>query len=136
MINFDTYTNENKIKINSKWPYVPDHPCRILILGGSGSGKTNTLLNSINNQSDIDKIYLYPKDPYEAKYQYLINKREKVGLNHFKDPRAFIEYSDNIKDVYKNIEDYNPGQKRKILIVFDDIIADMINNKKLNPPVT
>ena len=136
MINFDNYTNENKIKINSKWPYVPDHPCRILILGGSGSGKTNTLLNSINNQSDIDKIYLYPKDPYEAKYQYLINKREKVGLNHFKDPRAFIEYSDNIKDVYKNIEDYNPGQKRKILIVFDDIIADMINNKKLNPPVT
>ena len=136
MINFDNYTNENKIKINSKWPYVPDHPCRILILGGSGSGKTNTLLNLINNQSDIDKIYLYPKDPYEAKYQYLINKREKVGLNHFKDPRAFIEYSDNIKDVYKNIEDYNPGQKRKILIVFDDIIADMINNKKLNPPVT
>ena len=94
------------------------------------------LANLINNQPDIDKIYLYAKDPYEAKYQYLINKREKVGLDHFKDPRAFIEYSNDMKDVYKNIEDYNPGKKRKMLIVFDDMIADMINNKKLNPVVT
>ena len=85
MINFDDYTNENKIKYNSKWPYIPDHPYRILIVGGSGSGKTNALLNLISNQPDIDKIYLYAKVPYEAKYQYLINKREKVGLDHFKD---------------------------------------------------
>ena len=79
MINFDDYTNENKIEHNSEWPYIPDHRYRILIIGGSGSGKTNTLLNLINTQPDIDKIYLYAKDPYEAKYQYLINKREKVG---------------------------------------------------------
>ena len=136
MTNFYNYTNENKIEHNLKWPYIPDHPCRILIVGGSGSGKTNALLNSINNQLDIDKIYLYPKDPFEAKYQYLINKREKVGLDRFEDPRTFMEYSNDMQDVYKNIEDYYPGKKRKILIVFDDMIADMINNKKLNPVVT
>ena len=90
----------------------------------------------INSQLDIDKIHLYAKDPYERKYQYLINKREKVGLDHFKDPKAFMEYSNDMQDVYKNIEDYNPGKKRKILIVFDDMIADMINNKKLIPVVT
>ena len=136
MINFDDYTNESKIEHNSKWPYIPDHPYRILITAGSGSGKTNTLLNLINNQPDIDKIYLYAKNPYEAKYQYLINKREKVGLDHFKDPRAFIEYSNDMQDIYKNIEDYNPGKKHKVLTVFDDMIADIINNKILNPVVT
>ena len=94
MINFDYYTNENKIEHNSKWPHIPDHPYRILIVGGSGSGKTNALLNLKNNQPDIDKIYLYAKDPYEAKYQYLINKREKVGLDHFK---AFMEYSNDME---------------------------------------
>ena len=136
MINFDDYTNENKIEHNSKWPHIPDHPYRVLIIGGSGSGKTDELLNLINNQPDIDKIYLYAKDPYESKYQYLINKHEKVGLDHFKDPKAFMEYSNNMEDVYKNIENYNPGKKRKILIAFDYMIADMINNKKLNSVVT
>ena len=135
MIHFDEYTNENKIEHNSKWPYIPDHPYRIVIIGGSGSGKTNELLNLINNQPDIDKIYLYAKDPYEIKYQYLINKREKVGLDHFDDSKAFMEYSNDMQDVYKNIGDYNPGKKRKVL-VFDDMIADMINNKKLNLVVT
>ena len=91
MINFDNYTNENKTEHNSKWPYIPDHPKRTLIVGGLGSGKTNALLNLINNHPDIDKIYLYAKDPFEGKYQYLINKREKMGLDHFKDPRPFIE---------------------------------------------
>ena len=99
MINFDDYTNENTIEYNSKWPYIPVHPYRILIIGGSGSGKTNALLNLINNQSDIDKIYLYAKGPYEKKYQYLINKREKVGINHFNDPKAFMEYSNDMQDV-------------------------------------
>ena len=136
MINFDDYTNKNKTEQNSKRSYIPDHPYRILIIGGSGSAKTNVLLNLINNQPDIDKIYLYAKDPYEAKYQYLINKREKVGLKHYDDPKAFIEYSNDMQDVYKNIEEYNIGKKRKILIVFDDMIADMINNKKLNSIVT
>ena len=74
-MNFDDYTNENKIDHNSKWPYIPDHPYRILIVGGSGSGKTNALSSLTNNQSDTDKIYLFAKDPYEAKYQYLNNKR-------------------------------------------------------------
>ena len=136
MINFDDYTNENIIEHNSKWPYIPDHPYRILIIGSSGPGKTNALLNLINNQPDIDKIYLYAKDPYETKYQFLINKREKVGLDHFDDPKAFVEYSNDLQDVYKNIEDYNPIKKGKVLIVFDDMIADMINNNKLNPVVT
>ena len=104
MFNFDDYTNENKIEHNSKWPYIPDHPYRILIVGGSGSGKTNALLNLINNQPDIDKIYLYAKDAYEAKYQYLIKNREKVGLNHFNDLNAFMEYSNDMLDVYKNVK--------------------------------
>ena len=69
-------------------------------------------------------------------YQYLINKREKVGLDHFDDHKAFIEYSNDMQDAYKNIEDYSPGKKRKVLIIFDDMIADMINNKKVNPIVT
>ena len=136
MINFDEYTNENKIEHNSNWPYIPDHPYRILIVGGSGSGKTNALFNLINNQPDIDKMYLYAEDPCEAKYQYLINKREKVGVSHYKDPKAFIEYSNDMQDDYNNIEGYNPTKSRKVLIVFYDMIADMINNKKLNPIVT
>ena len=81
MINFDDYVSENKTKHNKNWPYTPDHPYRILIIGGSGSGKTNVLLNLIEKQPDIDKIYLYENDLYEAKYQYLINKREGVGIN-------------------------------------------------------
>ena len=89
MINFDNYINEIKTEHNKNWPYISDHPYRILIIGGSGSGKTNLLLSLIENQPDIDKIYLQAKDPYESKYQYLVNKRESVGINHFKDPKAF-----------------------------------------------
>ena len=136
MINFDNYVNENKTKHNKNWPYIPDHSYRILIIGGSGSGKTNVLLNLIENQPDIDKIYLYAKDPYEAKYQCLINIREKVGINHHKDPTAYIEYSNDMHNVYKNIDGCNPDKDNKNLIVFDDIIADMINNVKLNSIVT
>ena len=136
MIDFGDYTNENNRKHNPNWPYIPDHPYRILIVGGSGSGKTNTLLNLINNQPDIDKIYLYAKDLYEPKYQFLINKRESIGLKHFSDPKAFIAYSNDMLDVHKYIDDYNLDKENKILIVFDDMIADMINNKKLNSIVT
>ena len=136
MINFDDYTNANNTEHDSKWPYIPDHPYRILIIGGSGSGKTNPLLNLIKNHLDLDKIFLYAKDPYEAKYQFLINKRESTGLKHFNNPKAFIEYSNDMQDVYKNIDEYNTDKERKILIVFDDMIADMINNKKLNSIVT
>ena len=100
------------------------------------SGKWTALLNLINNQPDIDKICLYGKDPYEAKYQYLINKRDKVDLNNYDDPKAFVEYLNDMQDVYRKSEEYNLGKKHKVLIVFDDMIADMINNKKLNSIVT
>ena len=136
MINFDEYKNENKKEHNLNWPYIPDHPYRILIIGGSGTGKTNALLNLIHNQQDIDKIYLYAKDLYEDKYQYLINKSESVGLKHFNDPKTFNDYSNDMRDVYKNINNYNPDKENTILIVFGDMIADMINNKKLNSLVT
>ena len=118
MINFDDCVNENKTEHNKNWPYIPDHPYRILLTGGSGSGKTNVLLNLIENQPDINKIYLYAEDPYEAKYEYLINKREGVGINHFNDPKGFIEYLNDMHDVYKNINYYNDDKEKKILIVF------------------
>ena len=75
-------------------------------------------------------MYLYARDPYEAKYQFLISKRESIGLKHFNDFKAFIEYSDDMQGVQKYIDEQNPGQQRKILIVFDDMIANVINNKK------
>ena len=136
MIDFDEYTNENEKEHNLNWSYIPGHPYRILIIGGSGSGKTKALLNLIHSQPDIDKIYLYAKDPHEDKYQYLINKRESGSINHLNDPKAFIEYSNDMHDVYKNIDNYNTDKENKVLIVFDDMIADMINNEKLNSVVT
>ena len=93
MINFDDYVNENKTEHNKNCPNTPDHPYRILIIGGTGSGKTSALLSLIENQPGIDKIYLYTKDPYEAKYQYLINKSEGIDIDHFNDAKAFIENS-------------------------------------------
>ena len=130
MINLDDITNENNKEHNEKWPYIPDYPYRIFTIGGSGSGKTNILLNLINEQKDIDKIYLYAKDLSEPKYEFLIKKREDVRKNHFNDPNAFIECPVTMGDVYENIDDYNPNRKRKILIVFDDMIADIMSNKK------
>ena len=115
MINFDDYAEENKTEHNKNWPYIADHPYRILTIGGSGSEKTNLLLNLIENQQHIDKIYSYAKDPYESKYQYLINKRESVGINHFNDPKAFIDYSNDMHDVYKNTDDYNPDISRLLI---------------------
>ena len=129
MINLDSITNENNKEHNEKWPYIPDHPYRILIIGGSGSGKTNTLLNLINEQHNIDKIYLYARDLSKPKYDYFIKKRENVGIKHLNNPKAFIECSNTMDDVYKNINDYNPIRKRKKMIVFDDMIADIITNK-------
>ena len=89
MINFDEYASENRTNHNPDYPHIPNHPYRILIIGGSASGKTNALLNLINNQQDIDKIYLYAKDLYEDKYQFLVKKRENIGLKQFKDLNAF-----------------------------------------------
>ena len=101
-----------------------------MIIGGSGSGKTNILLNLINEQKDIDKIYLYAKDLSESKYEFLIKNRENSGIKHANDSNAFIECSNTMEEVYENIGDYNPNRKRKTLIVFDDIIADIMANKK------
>ena len=131
MINQDDITNENNKEHNEKWPFIPDHPYRILIIGGSGSGKTNALLNLINEQNDIDKIYLYARDLNEPKYKILIKKREDAGIKHLNDPNAFIECSNTMDDVYENIDDYNARRKIKILIVFDDVIADVMRNKKI-----
>ena len=115
---------------------VPDHPYIILIIGGSVSEKTNSFFNLISQQSDIDNIYLYAKDPDKAKYQFSINKRESTGLKYFNDSEAVIEYSIRMDDFCKNIEEYNLNKKLKILIVFDDMIAGILSNKKLNPIVT
>ena len=79
---------------------------------------------------------MYAKDPYEAKYQLLINKRERVDINRLNDPKAFIEYFNDMHKVYKNIDNYNPDKENKILISFYDMIADMIKNKGLNSIVT
>ena len=86
----------------------------------------------IIHQPDIDKIYWYTKDPFEGKYQFLIKKREITGLKHFDDSEVFIEYSNDMDNIYKNIEEYNPNKNRKSLIVFNDMISDMLNKKKLN----
>ena len=105
---------------------------RVLIIGPSGSGKTNLLLNIIQKLNDtdpIDKIYLYAKDLSEPKYEYLINKSEEAGNKYFKGPTAFIEYSIDMNDVFTNINDYNKQGKRKVLIIFDDMIADIMSNK-------
>ena len=136
MFNLDEITNENNKEYNLKWPYISDHPDRILIIGGSGSGKTNALLNSMKEQENgnvIDKIYLYAKDLNESKYQFLITRREDVGTKHLNDPQTFVEYSQCMDDVYNNIDDYNPNRNRKILIVFDDINVDIKLIKNFKP---
>ena len=119
MINFDNYTNENNTEHNEKWPYIPDHPYWILTTGSSGSEKANTLLNFIKEQPVIHNIYLHAKDPYEPKHQFLINKRESAGL---------ICMCSDMYGVYKSIDEYNSSKKCKVLIIFDDMIADMIND--------
>ena len=135
MFNFYYITKEEIKEHNPYWPNIPHHPYRIFIVGGSVSGKTNALLNLINHEPESDKIYLCVKEPFEAKYQMLIKKRESTGLKYFHDSKVCIEYSNDMEDVYKNIEEHNPNKKRKTLIVFADMIADMLSNKNVNPIV-
>ena len=133
MINLDSITNENNKEHNEEWPFIPDHPYRIIIIGGSGSGKTNALLNLIKEQDYhdvIDKIYLYARDLSEPKYQFLIKKLEDAGIMHVKNPNAFIACSDTMDDVYKDTDNYNPKRDKKVLIGFDDMISDITRNKK------
>ena len=131
MINLDNTINENNKNYNKKWPYIPDHPYTISIIGGSGSGKTNALLNLISEQRDIDNIYFYAKDLSESKYEYLIKNRENAGIKHVNDSNVFIECSNTMDDIYENVNNYNPSRKRKTLIIFDDMIPDIMTNKKL-----
>ena len=128
MINLDSITNENNKKHNEKWPYIPDHPYRSLIIGGSGSRKTNTLLNLINEQNDIDKIYLYARDLNKPKYKILIKKREDAGIKHLNDPNAFSNVQIRWMMFMRTFMIIIQVEK-KILIVFDDMIADIMTNK-------
>ena len=127
MLNLDNIaSNKNENKDNN-WPF------RMLIIGPSGSGKTNNLLHLIQNLNEItpiDKIYLYAKDLTEPKYKFLINNRKNAGIKHFNDSTAFIEYSNDMDDVFTNINNYNKKRKRKVLIVFDNMIADIMSSTK------
>ena len=121
MINLDSITNEKNKKHNEKWPYIPDHPYKILIIGGSESGKTNALLNLIKEQDKhdvIDKIYLYARDLSEPKYEYLIKKRKNVGIKHYNDPTAFFECSNTMDNVYEDIDNCNQKRDKKSLNCF------------------
>ena len=124
MLNLDNIVSNKKIKENNNWPF------RMLIIGPSGSGKTNTLLHLINNLHPIDKIYLYAKDTDKKKYQFLISKREQAGIKNLDDAHAFIEYSNDMDNVLHDINNYNKNRDKKVLIVFDDMIADIEYNKK------
>ena len=127
MFILDNIVNKNNKNSDKNWPF------RMLIIGPSGSGKTNALLHliqNLNNTKPIDKIYLYAKDLSEPKYEFLINNRKKARIKNYNDPNAFIEYSTTMDDVFESIDNYNTKRKRRILIVFDDMIADIMTNKK------
>ena len=124
MLNLDNIVSNKKENKDNNWPF------RILIIGPSGSGKTNTLLHLIINLHPIDKIYLYAKNIRETKYEYLINKREQAGIKNLNDPKAFTECSDYMDDVLDDINNYNKNRDKKVLIVSDDMIADIEYNKK------
>ena len=124
MLNLDDIVSNNKSSSErNDWLF------RMIIIGPSGSGKTNTLLHLINNFHPIDKIYLHAKDIGEDKYNYLINKGEQAGIKNLDDPHAFIEYSDDMDDVLDDINNYNKNRDKKMLIVFDNMTADIEYNK-------
>ena len=141
LYNYDNDIKENINKHNLNWPQLPHHLYRILLFGGSGSRKTKTWLNLIkqqdnDNHSIIDKTYLYIKDSNDAKYQYFIKKCKYNCLKNPKDLKAFIERSNNMQNIYENIKEYKYCRKCNVLIVFDDMITDMISNIKLSPIIT
>ena len=111
MFNLDDITTENNKELNEKQPHIPDHRYRILIMGGSGSAKTNALLYLIKEQDDINKIYLYAKDLSKPKYQFLIKRQENAGIKHLNDSDAFTERSNSMDDFYDDIDEYNLTKK-------------------------
>ena len=123
MLNLDNIVS-NKKKRSSE---DDDWPFRMLIIGPSGSGKTNTLLHLIDKFHPIDKIYLYAKDTDD---QYLINKREQAAIKNLNDPHAYIEYSSDMNDVLEDINNYNKKRDKKVLIIFDDMISDIMRSEK------
>ena len=126
MLNLDNIVSNKKKNSseNDDWPF------RMLIIGPSSSGKTNFLLNLINNFHSIDKIYLYARDTDEKKYQYLINKREQAGIKNLNDPHAFIEYSNDMNYILEDINNYIKKRDKKVLIIFDHMIADIMRSEK------
>ena len=124
MLNLDDIISNKKENKDNDWPF------RMLIIGPSGSGKTNTLLHLINNFHPIDEIYLYAKDADEKKYLYLINKREQAETKNLNNPHAFIEYSNDMNDVLDDINNYNKNRDKKVLIIFDDMIAEIMKSEK------
>ena len=122
MLNLDDIVSNKSSSERNDWPF------RMLIIGPSDSGKTNTLLHLINNLHPIDKIYLYAKDIGEDKFNYLINKREQTGIKNLNDSKAFIEHSDDMSDALGDIKNYNKNRDKKLLIVFDDMISDIEYN--------
>ena len=125
MLNLDNIVSNKNMRSSedNNWPF------RVLIIGPSGSGKCNTLFHLINDLHPIDKIYLYAKEIHEPKYEYLINKREQAVIKNLNDRHAFTEYSDDMNDVLDDINNYNKNRDKKVLIVFDDMIADIEYNK-------
>ena len=126
MLNLDDIVSNEKISSSehNDWPF------RMLIIEPSGSGKMNTLLYLIETFHPIDKIYLYAKDIDEERYEYLINKREQAGIKNLNDPHAFIEYSNDMNDVLEDINNHNKNRNKKVLIIFDDMIADIMRSEK------
>ena len=130
MLNLDDITNENNKEHNDKMAIYSRSFVQNFGNWWFWIRKTNALLNLISQQDDIDRIYLYAKELSETKHEILIKKRENVGIKHLNDSNAFIECSNTMDDVYENIDDYKPNRQKKILIVFDDMIADIMSNKK------
>ena len=130
MLNLDDITNENNKEHNDKMAIYSRSFVQNFGNWWFWIRKTNALLNLISQQDDIDRIYLYAKELSETKHEILIKKRENVGIKHLNDSKAFIECSNTMDDVYENIDDYKPNRQKKILIVFDDMIADIMSNKK------
>ena len=135
-INFDDVIKENIKEDNANWPEIPDHPCRIMIIGVFRSEKRNSLFNLISQQPDIDKIYFYAKYPYQAKHQFLISKRESTDLKQFHDFEAFIEYSNGMADFYKKKWRIQFKYEPSNINHFWWYDADILGKKSLNPIAT